>query len=188
MRKVNQQGRSMVEMLGVLAIIGVLTVGGLSVVGKARQQQELTQLLSEVAEIVNAAKKMACDYDDGYSSYTDMLCSSEANPKGTECGTDGVITTSSDVTVEIVAETGSGEGGLKYFVANIGDMSEEACVYLATSDWGRRNTNGFVGAYFTGSPSTDAPMDPGVAATSCVESDGVVASTLHLKFLACQKN
>lgn len=198
MQTISQSGRSMIEMLGVLAIIGVLTVGGLSIVGKARHQQELTQLLSETSEIVNGIKKMACDYDDGYKSYVNMLCQSDAQPNGTECtvsGKNSYITTSSEVTVKAIPDPDKlSKEAVNYIDVIIDDMSEDACVYLASSDWGRRNTNGFLGAYFdnadkpTNSHPKTEPMDPATAAIKCEEDGGVVQNPLHLLFLACQKN
>lgn len=195
MQTINQSGRSMIEMLGVLAIIGVLTAGGLTIVGKARHQQELTQLLSETAEIVSGIKKMACDYDNGYKSYVNMLCQSKAQPNGTECtisGENSYITTTADVTVKAIPSPATlSTAETNYFIVEIDNMTEDACVYLASSDWGRRNTNGFVGAYLGNSaPSTlsDVPMDPATAAVNCEEENGVVKNKLHLKFLACQKN
>lgn len=198
MQTINQSGRSMVEMLGVLAIIGVLTAGGLTIVGKARHQQELTQLLSETAEIVGSIKKMACDYDDGYASYVNMLCQSNGQPNGTTCtinGKDSYITTSSDANVKAVPDPARlTTEGVNYFDVEISEIPEDACVYLASSDWGRRNTNGFLGAYFdnSGKPSSaspnDEPMDPTTAAVACEEENGSVKKPLHLLFLACQKN
>ncbi|MBQ8870710.1 MAG: hypothetical protein IJ019_04980 [Alphaproteobacteria bacterium] len=58
MRKVCEFGRSMVEMLGVLAIIGVLSVGGIAGYSKAMEKYKLnkfssafTQLLASVIEL-----------------------------------------------------------------------------------------------------------------------------------------
>ncbi|MBR3676426.1 MAG: type II secretion system protein [Alphaproteobacteria bacterium] len=198
MQTINQSGRSMIEMLGVLAIIGVLTAGGLTIVGKARHQQELTQLLSETAEIVSSIKKMACDYDDGYASYVNMLCQSNGQPNGTTCtisGKDSYITTSSDAKVKAIPDPATlTTEGVNYFDVEISEISKDACVYLASSDWGRRNTNGFLGAYSdaSGKPSSaspnDEPIDPVLALSYCAEEDGVIKKPLHLLFLACQKN
>ena len=185
MQNLNQQGRSMIEMLGVLAIVGVLTVGGLSIIGKARKQQELTQLLSEVAEVVNNTKKLSCQYDSGYKSYTQMLCQSDEYPKSVECSGSNentIITTSSDVTVKIEAKT---ESEINYFVAHLENMEEDQCVYLASSDWGHRHSNGFIGAYFGDSAPSDLkdePIDPGTAAVKCEPG-----AKLNLKYLGCQK-
>ncbi|MCM1322604.1 MAG: type II secretion system GspH family protein [Acetobacter sp.] len=43
----NQTGRSMIEMLGVLAIIGVLSVGGIAGFSKAMRQYKMLQLVDE---------------------------------------------------------------------------------------------------------------------------------------------
>ena len=82
--KNNQTGRSMVEMLGVLAIIGVLSVGGIAGYSKAMLKHKISQMLDMVSSyiarwievdsannstIVDAYGQMAqkfgfdCDYD-----------------------------------------------------------------------------------------------------------------------------
>ena len=43
--KINQSGRSMVEMLGVLAIIGVLSVGGIAGYSKAMAKFKLSKAI-----------------------------------------------------------------------------------------------------------------------------------------------
>lgn len=45
--KNNQFGRSMLEMLGVLAIIGVLSVGGIAGYSKAMEKFKVNKLISE---------------------------------------------------------------------------------------------------------------------------------------------
>ena len=49
--KNEQSGRSMVEMLGVLAIIGVLSVGGISGYSKAMAKYKLTKAQDQMAMI-----------------------------------------------------------------------------------------------------------------------------------------
>ena len=44
----SQIGRSMIEMLGVLAIIGVLSVGGLDMVSKARRNNQMNSLVKQL--------------------------------------------------------------------------------------------------------------------------------------------
>ena len=80
MRNTHENGRSMIEMLGVLAIIGVLTVGSLSIVGKARQQFAISQIITEATSLIDSARKMSCDYDDDYGTYANMLYLSGAFP------------------------------------------------------------------------------------------------------------
>ena len=50
--KTNQKGRSMVEMLGVLAIIGVLSAGGLAGYSKAMFQHRVNQTIDEFNKVL----------------------------------------------------------------------------------------------------------------------------------------
>ena len=54
----SQSGRSMIEMLGVLAIIGVLSVGGLDMVSKARRNNQMNSLVSGISKLVNTFRKL----------------------------------------------------------------------------------------------------------------------------------
>ena len=47
--RVGQRGRSMVEMLGVLAIAGVLSVGGVSAYGIAMKKHKANELLHQAS-------------------------------------------------------------------------------------------------------------------------------------------
>ena len=50
--KINQSGRSMIEMLGVLAIIGVLSVGGIAGYSKAMEQFRINKAISEYSYLI----------------------------------------------------------------------------------------------------------------------------------------
>ena len=50
--KNDQRGRSMVEMLGVLAIIGVLSVGGISGYSKAMAKFKLTKAQDQISMLL----------------------------------------------------------------------------------------------------------------------------------------
>ena len=49
--KINQTGRSMIEMLGVLAIIGVLSVGGIAGYSKAMAKYRVNKTIDQVSHI-----------------------------------------------------------------------------------------------------------------------------------------
>ena len=51
--KTNQRGRSMVEMLGVLAIIGVLSVGGIAGYSKAMNKYKLNKFVDQLSNIIS---------------------------------------------------------------------------------------------------------------------------------------
>ena len=50
--KNEQSGRSMVEMLGVLAIIGVLSIGGISGYSKAMAKYRVNKTLDQISKLV----------------------------------------------------------------------------------------------------------------------------------------
>ena len=65
--KMNQYGRSMIEMLGVLAIIGVLSVGGIAGYSKAMMKSKInstTELLLTIATNVQNATLRTKKYDN----------------------------------------------------------------------------------------------------------------------------
>ncbi|MCM1324525.1 MAG: hypothetical protein NC218_10415 [Acetobacter sp.] len=49
----NQQGRSMIEMLGVLAIVGVLSVGGIAGYSKAMANYRINKLIEDYSFFIN---------------------------------------------------------------------------------------------------------------------------------------
>ena len=174
---VNENGRSMIEMLGVLAVIGVLTVGGLNIIGRSRQMHEVGQLISEVSRVAMTSKKMACEYDTGYGSYTMMIYKSEAYSDALEYE-NGKFIGPMDAEIKI-------DGDMKNFIVSVANLSEDACIQLAGNDWGRKGTNGFLGACIgTGNcnPSSDAQIELNTASTAC--SNG---ATVKLKFKACNQ-
>lgn len=194
--QINQTGRSMIEMLGVLSIIGVLTVGGLTVIAKARRQQSITQTVSEISQLVESSKKIACQYDSGYGDFVNYLYRSEAYPNGldfTYANNGSSFTLSGDVTIKMphkdAKPSGNGEERFPHFIMEISDMNEDTCVNLASSNWGSGETNGYIGATFNkdddyANMATNYPrMDPGTAAAGCKE-DGT--TKLYLGFRICK--
>lgn len=171
----NEKGRSMVEMLGVLAVIGVMTVGGLNIISRSRNAHEIGQLVSEVSKIAMTAKKMACEYDEEYGSYTLFLYKSEAYSDSLEYE-NGVFTGPMDAQITITGDKSS-------FTVSASDLSEDACIQMAGNNWGTKGTNGFLGVCVgeqACNPTSDAQMELNVASASC--ADG---STVKLKFKAC---
>lgn len=172
---INEKGRSMIEMLGVLAIIGVLTVGGLNIIGRSKQMHEIGQLISEVSKVAMTAKKLACEYDTEYGSYTLYLYKSEAYSDELEYE-DGKFIGPMEAEISIT-------GDMSTFVVSVSGLSEDACIQLAASDWGRTGVNGFLGACVGSgecNPSSDKQMGLNTASAAC--SDG---ATVKLKYKAC---
>ena len=138
-----QSGRSMVEMLGVLAIIGVLSVGGISGYSKAmakfkltKAQDQLTMLLMNIrtayATSPSYAGLTASSAIDYNLAPSDMVTGSTLhNAFG------GAVTIASSA-LNGVADVG--------FSIRFGGLGKETCASLASTDWG---TDGLVSITLT---------------------------------------
>ena len=139
--KENQNGRSMVEMLGVLAIIGVLSVGGISGYSKAMAKFKLTKAQDQISMLLMNVRT-AFATSPNYSGLNN-----DAAVKFNIAPTDMVPNAAGSYinhafggAVTIAAET-VGTGTNQYFSITLNKLGREACVSLASSDWG---TDGLV--------------------------------------------
>lgn len=157
--KNEQSGRSMVEMLGVLAIIGVLSVGGISGYSKAMAKFKLTKAQDQLSMMIMNIRT-AFATSPGYPGLDtttaidyklvsqEMIASSKAliNAFG---GTTLVSAVNGADTTE--------NGAFQIVFQGLG---KDVCVSLATSDWG-----------------TDGLLGIGVASTAISISQTIAAST-----------
>ena len=130
----DQGGRSMVEMLGVLAIIGVLSVGGISGYSKAmakfkltKAQDQITMLLMNIRTAYATSPSYAGLNSKAAIEYNLAPQEMAASTSGT--GTlYGAFGGAVDVTSVGTNNT--------YFRITLHSLGKEACRSLATSDWG----------------------------------------------------
>ena len=82
----NESGRSMIEMLGVLAIMGVITVGAIGMISTAMRTQKLTAVNDEVVQMVTMVRNIHGEYDDfsamNGSTIFSVIGMSNKNPYG----------------------------------------------------------------------------------------------------------
>lgn len=148
--KNNENGRSMIEMLGVLAIIGVLSVGGIAGYTKAMEKYRINRTIEEVTHL---SQNIRTFYSTarGANKYSSLAVSSH-------CFSGSVATSSSGVCsgALIVQKAkllpdemygGSGSGlenafggkvnisGGSTFAIELTGVPEEACVEVATQNW-----------------------------------------------------
>jgi len=62
----NENGRSMIEMLGVLAIIGVLSVGGIAGYSKAMTKYRINKTIEQVVQISQNIRTFFAPQKDFY--------------------------------------------------------------------------------------------------------------------------
>ena len=143
--KTNESGRSMIEMLGVLAIIGVLSIGGISGYSKAMGKHRVNKCIDQITQIVSSTRALFY----GHKTYA-ALDDSTANlvekahlfPDELETGT-GTNPFGGDVTIKAAAKS-TGDTKKKAFSITYTVIPEESCIDLATQDWGKGSRSGLV--------------------------------------------
>ena len=155
MKKFNEQGRSMVEMLGVLAIIGVLSVGGIAGYSKAMNKYKINKTTDQVSMLVanirtlfstqgtytglgnGQAVKFGIVPNDMYNakSLTGNYASNAQFSLKNAFGGEVYIKPS-----ELSADGDDGAFTIEYT-----NLSTEACVTIVTGDWGSGQGSGLVG-------------------------------------------
>ncbi len=140
MRNIHSQesGRSMVEMLGVLAIIGVLSVGGIAGYSQAMSKFKVTKTTDQIQTMVTNIRTLfstqrtysgvqtkATMYATGI--FTDEICSD-----GSTCSTP---TNPFGGTINLTTQKVNNVSD-KGFAVTYNGLPADACVRLAMQDWG----------------------------------------------------
>ena len=157
--KNDQRGRSMVEMLGVLAIIGVLSVGGISGYSKAMAKFKLTKAQDQISMLlmnVRTAFATSPSYEglnngnavafaiapgDMYKGTISQSASVHHlnNAFGGEahifsCDKNSATNFGASSNFACYGITSGNEN--QFFAIAMSDLGREACVSLLSSDWG----------------------------------------------------
>ena len=133
-----ESGRSMIEMLGVLAIMGVITVGAIAMISTAMRTQKHNTTNDDVAQIVLSVRQVLGEYDD-FSNIENMnifgaIGMSDKNPYG------GKYT----VTVN--------PSNARQFVVGIDGLSQSDCEFLTAKAW--TDSVGYIASNHTESGAT----------------------------------
>ena len=170
MKKNMQNGRSMIEMLGVLAVIGVLTVGGYGLINKAQTSRNITLTIDQLTSLAQKVRYYARDCDEKCegnitSEVKDTSIEGLKYDDGKFSNLDSVF-----FTVEYL-----GEDSEALYTITLSNLSEEACVQLATINLGSADSNGFVGRVISKGNDNDLQSQPyglGAAVTNCEVENG----------------
>lgn len=188
MKKNNQYGRSMMEMLGVLAIIGILTTGGFNLVMKTRMHQAVNEVTDTMTSLAQKTRHIIRDYvlDSGTAgnmncyvakakAYPDALTATET--EGDTCVTLN-LTDRNDVTYDVEYV-----GTNPMFWVAVSGLSEEMCLSLSNGNYGNSNSSGFVGLSY-GSDTTihNSPVALSTAVTGCTPEVGNTTVTMKFGF------
>ncbi len=159
-----EAGRSMIEMLGVLAIIGVLSVGGIAGYSKAMNKFKTNKIADNVSMLVANIKTLYAQQNtyDGLNNATavsmgvvpDELVQKTYNTDGTEDTSKTKLMNAFNGAVDIHVSGSTDATDKKAFVLAFSGISREACITLATNDWGSGYSSGLIAIRASGESST----------------------------------
>lgn len=116
-----ESGRSMIEMLGVLAIMGVITVSAIGMISTAMRTQKRNTVADEVIEIVTGVRQLLGEYDDfSHINNATIFGAIGMSPKNPYGGNYELAVDSSNP---------------RQFIVSIGGLSESDCKYFVTKAW-----------------------------------------------------
>ncbi len=138
-----QSGRSMIEMLGVLAIIGVLSVGGIAGYSKAMAKYKQNKLGDQISMLITNIRTLYGNSQD----YTGLDTAAAINmgavdremqvtPGTATAGIKHVYTTTASVFTKATNSN-------KSFYLIVTNLPSSACTYLASADYGSTNGSGW---------------------------------------------
>lgn len=192
--KISEDGRSMVEMLGVIAIIGVLTVGGIAGYSKAMEKWRVNKTANQISYIVAHIRNLyraQADYRGLDSTNSPAIIDkTESFPK--EMGKNGSYTNpfQGKVTVKSSAKDNSSSinpdnGGVEGYDDDLAftlvyeGLPRAACIGLATIDWGTGSNGGLVAL------GINIKLDK-VTTQKCVKSSNPATSATLGNMIICE--
>ena len=170
MKYTNESGRSMVEMLGVLAIIGVLSVGGIAGYSKAMNKFKINKTTDQVSMLVANIRTLFSaqgDYD-GLTNKDAKQFGIVPNDMYTSAS-DNTITNAFGGNVSIGAAKLNATNLTKAFIIEYTGLSQEACVTIATGDWGSGQASGLIAIAAAESTEASGEGDDAVPASSATD-------------------
>lgn len=151
--KKNEQGRSMIEMLGVIAIIGVLSLAGLAGYQKAMAKHKSNKTVNQMAQIVNNMRTAFLNAQSGQYPYADFGASKD-DAKTLE-GMQKAVALHifpdemvQDRTAAVVRNVYKGDVYIitedmgETFEVVFEDLPKEVSVAIGTMDWGTSDVTG----------------------------------------------
>ncbi len=118
---IQESGRSMIEMMGVLAIMGVITVGAVAAISSAMNLQKRNTVNDEVLQMVTQVRQLFGEYDDfsniNNSTVFGAIGMSNKNPYG---GT---------------YELSVNPSNSRQFIVSINGLTQSDCEYFVTKVW-----------------------------------------------------
>lgn len=179
--KSNQSGRSMIEMLGVLAIIGVLSVGGIAGYSKAMAKYRTNKVVEQVSMLITNVRTMYAQQQTYVNLDNNLAIEMGVVPEelivvdGQGAATNALRNIfGGRVFIDASSVDGTGAVDQNAFVVTFYGMSRDACIAIATSDWGAGSSSGLLGMHifnYTGKSDATTIDKSADAITKYTEGD-----------------
>ena len=144
----NQTGRSMIEMLGVLAIIGVLSVGGIAGYSKAMMKFKINKTIDQISQISQNIRTLYARQRNYGNLSERILYKANLAPREMFEGGSGDYSMTNPFGGNVsINSSGIGKNNSydqKAFTITLTNLPEEACIELATQDWGSDAGSGLI--------------------------------------------
>ena len=144
----NDSGRSMIEMLGVLAIIGVLSVGGIAGYSKGMRKYRENKAVDQISQILTGVRTFYTNQGSfkgldnasavKYEIVPQDMVEEDNVGEGDEAG-DVTLRNAFGGKVDLSTNDTNDRFILKY-----GGMDKLSCITIASSDWGQTASSGLV--------------------------------------------
>ena len=179
--RVNEQGRSMIEMLGVLAIVGVLSVGGIAGYSKAMNKFKTNKVIDQINMISTNIRTLYSSQRSYAGLNDEVAIKTGAIPAEMyeEGDSNYDIINAFAGTVVIKTAKHNGQTDAAYIIGFDG-LPKSSCVTAATTDWGGDVGSGFAGMYIMGNADDTRQGSVAAAALSSDELTASHAESAHL--------
>lgn len=169
-----QSGRSMVEMLGVLAIIGVLSVGGIAGYSKAMAKYKTNQTLDQLSMLITNIRTLYATQASfaGLNNGTAISFGVVSSDMIKTAASDASATLKNPFNGDVDIATGADSSTFEVTYAG---LDKSACITIATTDWGGSAASGLDSIQIKGTKTTKYSWG---AATSAGQGGGAGTSGL----------
>ena len=161
----NEQGRSMIEMLGVLAIVGVLSVGGIAGYSKAMNKFKTNKLVDQISMISTNLRTLYSSQGNYTGLSNRVAIATGSIPSEMYSAKDAATT--SDISNSfggklmvgpITVNAATPDDG---FYLTTDSVPQASCVSIATTEWGSDAGSGLVGIGITSGTAAAITSVPG---------------------------
>lgn len=175
-----QSGRSMVEMLGVLAIIGVLSVGGIAGYSKAMAKFKINQALEQISTLIVNIRTVFANQTNFAALNNQVASNLGLVSAEMEAANNALVNPFGGAVVINGNNNISGAANGTVFTVSYAGLDRNACQTIALADWGASASSGLVAlqvgntTFTWGGANNSLPVDIASAANSCQDNNNQI--------------